>query len=120
MLLSAYRRDDYADPKGFVVQLGAVLEVYPEWVIRGVTDPLTGVQREQKFPPSIAEVVSACEELYGPVRYAADWNERARRQAEQADEDKLLKPGMRNSRGRLVTYQEAVAMGAKIHGAFEH
>jgi len=120
MLFCAYRKDDYADPGGFVVQLGTVLEGYPEWVVARVTDPRTGIQSKQKFPPSIAEVVSACEELYGPVRYAADWNERARRQAEQADEDKLLKPGMRNSRGRLVTYQEAVAMGAKIHGAFEH
>jgi hypothetical protein len=32
----------------------------------------------------------------------------------------LLKPGQRRSNGRLVTYQEAVEMGVKIHGAFEH
>lgn len=38
-----------------------VLERYPDAVIRDVTSPLTGVQRRCKFPPSIAEVVEACD-----------------------------------------------------------
>jgi hypothetical protein len=61
MLFSAYRKDDYHDPEGFLAQLGAILERYPPAVVEYVTDPMTGIQRRQTFPPSIAEVVSACE-----------------------------------------------------------
>jgi hypothetical protein len=43
------------------VQLGMVLERYPDAVIRDVTSPLTGIQRRSKWPPSIAEVVEACD-----------------------------------------------------------
>lgn len=61
VLLSAYRRDDLADPDGFVAQLGVVLEDYPDAVIIAVTDPRTGLQRRSKWLPTIAEVVEACE-----------------------------------------------------------
>jgi hypothetical protein len=61
MLLSAYRRDDYADPDSFVAQLGMVLGEYPDEIVDYVTDPLTGIQRRQKFPPNLQEVVEACE-----------------------------------------------------------
>lgn len=61
MIFSAYRRDDFADADGFMLQLGMVLERYSDEVIRIVSDPRTGVQRRHKFPPSIAEVVEACE-----------------------------------------------------------
>lgn len=61
MIFSAYRRDDFADADGFAVQLGMVLERFEDCVIHAVTDPITGVQRKYKFPPSIAEIVDACE-----------------------------------------------------------
>jgi hypothetical protein len=61
MIFSAYRRDEFADPDGFVMQLGAVLEKYEDAVIQYVCDPRTGIQRRCKFPPSIAEMVEACE-----------------------------------------------------------
>src|SRR3990167_3099534 len=61
LLLSAYRRDDYADPMGFLAQLGVILSKYPPAVVERITDPMTGLQRKLKFPPSIAEVVEACE-----------------------------------------------------------
>lgn len=61
MLLSAYRKDDYADPEGFVAQLGAILERYDPAVVDHVTSPYTGIQRQLRFPPTIAEVVSACD-----------------------------------------------------------
>lgn len=62
VLFSAYRTDQYADPDGFLTSLGAVLEQYPNEVVIYVTDPRTGVQRGQKFPPTIAEIVTACED----------------------------------------------------------
>jgi hypothetical protein len=61
MLLSAYRRDDYADPDSFVAQLGMVLGEYSDEIVDYVTDPRTGIQRHQKFPPNIQEVAEACE-----------------------------------------------------------
>jgi hypothetical protein len=61
LLFSAYRRDDFADPEGFVAQLGIILSEFPEEVVVYVTSPLTGLQRRSKWPPSISEVVEACE-----------------------------------------------------------
>lgn len=60
MLYSAYRTDQYADPEGFMASLGLVFSQYPDDVIEYVTNPLTGIQRKSKFPPTIEEVVSAC------------------------------------------------------------
>lgn len=45
-----------------MVSLGAVLEQFPSEVIVYVTDPRTGLQRRSKWPPTISEVVQACEE----------------------------------------------------------
>ena len=45
-----------------MAQLGTVLQGYSDAVIAHVTSPQTGLQRTCKFPPSIAEVVTACEE----------------------------------------------------------
>lgn len=38
-----------------------MLEQYPNDVVVYVTDPRTGVQRASKFPPTIAEIVAACD-----------------------------------------------------------
>lgn len=62
MLFSAYRRDEFADPEGFILQVGVVLEAYSDAVIVAVTSPRTGIQRRLKWPPSIAELVQACED----------------------------------------------------------
>jgi len=45
-----------------MASLGMVLEQYPSDIVEYITDPRTGVQRHKTFPPSIAEIVSACEE----------------------------------------------------------
>jgi hypothetical protein len=61
-LFSAYRRDDFSDPEGFVAQLGTILTDFPEEVVNYVTSPKTGLQRRSKWPPTISEVLTACEE----------------------------------------------------------
>lgn len=61
-LFSAYRSDQYADPEGFKNSLGAVLEGFPDEVIMFVCDPRTGIQRRSKWPPTLNEIVEACEE----------------------------------------------------------
>jgi hypothetical protein len=60
-VFGSYRRDEFADPEAFLIQFGAVLERYPDHVIREITHPATGIQRKCKFPPTIAEVVEACD-----------------------------------------------------------
>lgn len=45
-----------------MASLGIVLEGYPDAVIIYVTDPKTGVQRKTKWPPTISEIVEACDE----------------------------------------------------------
>jgi hypothetical protein len=62
ILFSAYRANQYADPDGFMVSLGMVLEQYPDDVIVYITDPRTGVQRGKNWPPTIAEIVTACDD----------------------------------------------------------
>jgi hypothetical protein len=61
MLFSAYRRDDFTDAEGFVAQLGVILTDFPEEVVTYVTGPRTGIQRRSKWPPTISEIVEACE-----------------------------------------------------------
>lgn len=60
LLMSSYRKADYHDPEGFIATLGALLEQYDPAIVEYVTDPLTGIQRRLKWPPSPAEVVEAC------------------------------------------------------------
>jgi hypothetical protein len=60
LVFSAYRKDEWSDPEGFVVQLGMNLERFPKEVIEHVTDPRTGIQTRNKWPPSLAEFIEAC------------------------------------------------------------
>ena len=60
-LFSAYRSDNFADPEGFVAQLGVILSEFSDEVVNYVTSPKTGVQRRSKWPPTISEVLDACE-----------------------------------------------------------
>src|SRR5450631_2209684 len=61
ILFSAFRSDQYSDPEGYLASLGIVLEQYPDDVILYITDPRTGVQRACKWPPTISEIVEACD-----------------------------------------------------------
>lgn len=61
LLFGSYRKDDFADPDNFLLQLGMILERYPDHIVEYVTSPLTGIQRKSEFPPSIARVVEACD-----------------------------------------------------------
>ena len=90
MVFAAYRRDDFADPETFVVQLGMILERYDDEVIERVTSPLTGIQRKCKFPPSIAEIVKACDAEHHSHSYAAQYDRRAAQQLRERAEAEAL------------------------------
>ena len=101
MLLGAYRRDEYADPVQFVGQLAAVLSPYRREIIEYVTSPMTGIQRKSKFPPTIAEIVAACDE------HAAH--------LDRVREAKKLAPQIAWQRPKMPAMQDFDALVAK-HG----
>lgn len=81
LLFSAYRLDQYSDPDGFMAQTAVVLSGYDSDVVSYVTDPRTGIQRAQKFPPTISEITDACEEKVTAIareKELARWRERKR------------------------------------------
>jgi hypothetical protein len=80
MVIGAYRKDDFADPDSFAIQLGIVLEGYADTTIEQATDPRTGIQRECKFPPTIAEFVAFCDEIKRRATYSAEYDARSARQ----------------------------------------
>ena len=51
-----------------MLSLGMVLEQYPDDVVIYITDPRTGVQRKAKWPPTISEVVEACDNRIAELR----------------------------------------------------
>ena len=85
LVFAAYRKDDFADPQTFLLQLGMVLERYDDKVIETVTHPVTGIQRECKFPPTIAEMTAFIEEHIRRSTYAAQYDARSREQLKERD-----------------------------------
>jgi hypothetical protein len=62
MIFSGYRRDDYADPEAFLVQLTMLMEGYSDKVVMHISDPRTGIQSANKFPPALAEIKQALDD----------------------------------------------------------
>jgi hypothetical protein len=85
MVLGAYRKDDFADPDNFLLQLCIILEKYADSTIEHVTDPTTGIQRECKFPPTIAEFVAFCDEVKRRATFVSQYDERSKRQLEERE-----------------------------------
>lgn len=65
----------------------AVLADYPDDVLERVVDPRSGLPSRMNWLPTIAEIKSACEDIYGPRRRIAEWDARA---AKQITERKTL------------------------------
>lgn len=86
LVFACYRSDQFADPENFIVQLGMILERYDDHVIERVTNPLTGIQRKCKFPPSIAEIVEACDAEHRSNTYAAKYDQRTAKQLRERAE----------------------------------
>lgn len=70
-LFSAYRANDFADAEGFFVQAASVLSEFPEDIVVHVTSPRTGLQRRSKWPPTISEILEACEQHQDYLRKMA-------------------------------------------------
>lgn len=55
-IVGCYRARDWVDPEMFTMALVGLLASYPAAVVAMVADPVRGIPRQFKFPPSIAEV----------------------------------------------------------------
>lgn len=80
-----------------------MLERYPDEIIGRATSPITGIQRECKFPPSIAEFVAFCDEVRRRASYADEWNRRAQEQLAEREEFE------RNERREPLEHRNRVA-----------
>ena len=70
-IFSCYRRDDAADPDGYVASVAAVLSEYPPAIVDLVADPRTGIGRRNKFLPNTAEIAADCDKISAKI--AADY-----------------------------------------------
>lgn len=59
--------ENFADPEVAMRAFVAVFMRYPENVVVAVTEPATGMPAKLKWPPSIAEVVAACDIEIAPM-----------------------------------------------------
>jgi len=110
ILLSAYRTDNYADPEGFIAQLGVVFERYGADVADAVTDPRnsSALQVKHKFPPSLAEVAEACEaEQQKRYRYA----EEIKRPKPQLNRPYTPPPNYPGCRANVLVHPDAPQYG---------
>jgi hypothetical protein len=113
LLFGAYRRDEFADPENFIQQLGMILERYDDQVIEHVTNPRTGIQRKCRFPPSIAEIVEACDAEHHSHTYAAQWDARAQEQLREREEWEIASEPLelrRNVAARILAEYKAAVM----------
>jgi hypothetical protein len=85
-VFAAYRKDDFADPESYLLQLGTVLERYDDEIVEAVTSPISGIQRECKFPPSIAEFVEFCNETRRRLTFESRWKEKSEEQLAEREE----------------------------------
>lgn len=93
-MLGQYRAGSAADPDIYVAGVAAILAEYPPETMRYVTDPRTGLAanpikdpdtgRAWKGLPDLADVKTACEMHYGPVRRAQQREVALQRQIAEA------------------------------------
>jgi hypothetical protein len=98
MILSAYRKDEFADPDAFILQVAALLQTFPREVVDYVSSPITGVQRHVKFPPNLADIAEACDERMAQLR--AEY-ERAKPSAPEPVMDRSGRPTYEEMRAKF-------------------
>lgn len=79
ILVGCYPNGKPSDPEVYASAVAAVLAQYPPEIVQRVTDPRVGLVRRCRFLPSIAEIVSACDEEMYPII-------RAHRERQRAEE----------------------------------
>ena len=113
LLLGSYPRNQADDADTYATAVAAVLGEYPEAIVKSVTDPRTGVARQIKFLPSIAEISDLCERA---LRRGSDVRRMAERHL-KALRDERYRDALEDMLGHPVgrsTWAEDPAMKARI------
>lgn len=118
MLFASYRRADYDDPDGFIASMGMVLSQYPEDVVIYVTRPETGIQRRIKFPPTIPEIVEACDQRVAELARHQRFQNWGKENDVLAIEDRSPRPSMEDLKAKYgpdwgLTLEEPKQAAAK-------
>lgn len=85
ILFGCYRTGEASDPVIYTRAVEAILSAYPIEIIHQVVDPVRGLASKVRWLPSPAEVKAACDELYGPILRAREWDNQAKRQIRERD-----------------------------------
>ena len=99
-MFGCYRKGDANDPETYVAAITATLARYPEDVIISVTHPATGLPSQKSFLPTVKEVFDACEELNGPRKRMAQFEQRRLKQLEELAEFDRQHPNYDEMMGR--------------------
>lgn len=70
LIMASYRRDEYANPEGFISQMGLLLEGYGDDVIEQASNIRNSlsIQRSCKFPPNAFEAAECCDRIFADLQ----------------------------------------------------
>lgn len=108
-LIAAFPNGNPQSGKGYIGALAAVLADYPRYVATRCCDPRTGVARETRFLPTVADIVAWCERETESLRFPVDRedDELAYLQRAKAREAEAL--AIEAARTKRLTYDELKA-----------
>ena len=108
-LIGSFRVGEAQDGETLTSGLTALLGSYPEWVVRAVCDPRSGLPVTSKFFPTLFEVKCACDEKMRPL---LDFERRKRlEKAAEAERAHPLTESERDRRKSVVAaWRERMAL----------
>lgn len=86
LIFGCYRADQFSDPEIFVTATATVLAGYPKEVGAQLSNPATGIASKFKWPPAIAEIREACEQMVAPTQRAQARQAAIAKQLQERDE----------------------------------
>lgn len=89
-LFGFYPRSAASDPEIFMTGLVELFASYPAYLTERFLSVTTGIPGRFKMLPSIAEIRQFCEDIYGPLRRAQEWQELQKQRMEWARNNPAL------------------------------
>jgi hypothetical protein len=111
-LYGCYRKEEAASAETMLDAAAIVLATYPDEIMETVTHPVRGLPGRMKWPPNIAEIREACEELMAPIRREAERRSQIERQRRLIEGDR----GSRITNEQRMTAEEMEARYGKDYG----
>lgn len=113
-MLTAYANGGANAGKSYIGTISALLMQYPRQISIDCADPIRGVARTTKFIPTVADVVSWCEERVDSMRNIVEFEDRSVRQLRERQQHETLPPANPEFMNRMRA--ELAAAGMPIMG----